>query len=138
MIFPELVPRVGVPAVRHKTFAPWGGASILISLLNVVHCVKGGVLGERMSISPTCIHTVLLFIGVEELFSYFSGIFQRVVTFQVSFRGDCSICSCIFSGFMGGGELRFFLCHHLEPPSTFTFNEKNKKPAVIFVIVCSW
>ena len=34
---------------------------------------------------------------------------------QLVFRGDCFICSCRFTAFMGGGELRILLCQHLEP-----------------------
>ena len=38
-------------------------------------------------------------------------------SFQIFFRGDCFIYSCRITAFMEGGELRIFLCHHLEPRS---------------------
>lgn len=35
-------------------------------------------------------------------------------SFQVFFQGNYSICSCKFMVFVGGGEFRVFLGHHLK------------------------
>ena len=37
--------------------------------------------------------------------------------FRSFFRGDSFIYSCRITAFMKGGELRIFLCHHIEPRS---------------------
>lgn len=35
------------------------------------------------------------------------------ISFLISLRGNCSMCSCIFSVSMGGGKFRKLLCYHL-------------------------
>jgi len=96
----------------------------LKSLLTVVHRAKSGILGEKMSISATCLHVALLFIAVR---SY-------SVTFQISFRGDCSTYSCVFSVFIGGvssgSSYATFLDHPQHP---LLMKKKNQLFLLLFV-----
>lgn len=45
------------------------------------------------------------------------GCRSHLTGFWISLRGSCSMCSCIFDAFMGGGKFRNLLCHHLGPES---------------------
>lgn len=40
---------------------------------------------------------------------------QESLSFQVVFRVSCSLCSCAFGVFVGGGAFRLFFRRHLEP-----------------------
>ena len=50
-------------------------------------------------------------------FPHFTRWRKCSASFQVSFRGDSFIHSCRITAFTEGGELRIFLCHHIEPHS---------------------
>lgn len=40
---------------------------------------------------------------------------SRSDSFQVVFRGSCSLCSCAFGVFVGGGAFQLLVRRHLEP-----------------------
>lgn len=70
-------PRVGVPDVEHKTLAPQG-KDFLRSLLIAGQCTWAGISGKSViSASPPYLNVALLFFAVEELFVWFSELFQR-------------------------------------------------------------
>lgn len=73
------------------------------SLLIKWGCTGNGIYGERGSL-----HLLPISMWI------FSHLFkvQESVVFWASFRGDFSLCRCIFSVSMGGEEFRGLLCHH--------------------------
>lgn len=42
-------------------------------------------------------------------------IYKSSASFWISFKGNCSVCSCRFDVSLGSGEFRKLLCHRLEP-----------------------
>ena len=98
--------KVEVPNVGCTSFTSQGEAPVLICLLIVGQCSRGGNYGKM------CLgHSYLLwcdFFLICPVCRYHSA------SFYICFRGSCSIFSCRFDVSMGGGEHRTFLHHHLE------------------------
>ena len=93
----------------------WGSnLSLLREMLRVVNslpivgcCSEGGVYGEIVSQPLLPILMCFFFLICSLCRSHLSR-------FLVSFRGNCSICSCRFGVSVGGDEFRIHLHHHLE------------------------
>lgn len=100
--------KFGVLQVRSKPFTPQGELRVVCSLSIICHPVGGDVCGEIVS-QP------LLPILIQNFFSFaqYIGKLVHSASFQVSFRGNCPIYSCIFGMSLEGGEFWTFLCHHL-------------------------
>lgn len=83
------------------------------------------------------------------LFAWYKRVTQLVFLF-VSPRGNCSICSSVFSVFVGGSGFRILLCHHLQPEPVYFYMERylkcivkklflsNKTVFVIGFCFCEW
>lgn len=96
----------------HKAFTPQGEALGFEIPLVVGSPHQGRGLWPRpVSAFPAHFDVVSL------LFAQSEGVIPLVFSFF--FTGSCSICSCEFNVFMLEGELRMFLCHHLEPEPLF-------------------
>lgn len=109
-MFWELVFLVQIPRAWCGTQTPWssGWSSVFVmSLLLVSHNSGGEGPGKTTSLFLPPISTWLFFLCHLLRKSCFAGL-------QVLFRENCSICSCSYRVTGGGGELRIFLCLHLE------------------------
>ena len=82
--------RIGTVQKTHFWFVHWGG------------------------VYRDCISACSIYLSV----AFFSPLWRRCsANFQIFFGGDCFICSCRFTAFIEGGELRISLCHQREPCS---------------------
>lgn len=95
---------IGMPDVEHRPLTSQKSSSFLSSLLIVDHHAWGGAFPhETVSVSPPI-----------SMLTFYPLLWRLHLSYlQVFSREHYSIHSCKFV-FLGGGELRIFLCH-LEP-----------------------
>lgn len=83
-------------------------SSVFVSYIVIVGCLCWGRIYNELLSQPLLLTSIGLLLV--------SLMWSHSASFQVCLRGNCSICSCRFGVYMGGGVLEIFLPYPVEPP----------------------